>query len=82
MPAVLSNGFSLNPRSGLVPGTRNAILCTVTGVTSEERKQLRMIACAGCGAKVFIPGDLQPLAHNPVPKVRLRHHDADAFAAV
>ncbi|MFM8421282.1 MAG: serine/threonine protein kinase, partial [Verrucomicrobiota bacterium] len=28
----------------------------------EERKPLKMVGCPHCGAKVFIPGDLQPLA--------------------
>jgi serine/threonine-protein kinase len=29
---------------------------------NSERKTLRMVACPGCGAKVFVPGDTQPLA--------------------
>ena len=37
-------------------------------VTTDERKQLRMVTCGGCGAKVFIPGDLKPLATTPCPK--------------
>jgi eukaryotic-like serine/threonine-protein kinase len=37
-------------------------------VSTEERKQLRMVTCGGCSAKVFIPGDLRPLATTPCPK--------------
>jgi serine/threonine protein kinase len=40
----------------------------VTTVTGEEKRQLRMVTCGGCSAKVFIPGDLQPLATTPCPK--------------
>ena len=29
---------------------------------SQERKPLRMVTCPGCGAKIFIPGDLPPLS--------------------
>lgn len=36
--------------------------------TSDTRKALKMIACAGCGTKVFIPGDTSPLATVPCPK--------------
>lgn len=36
--------------------------------TTESRKALRMVACGGCGTKVFIPGDLAPLATAPCPK--------------
>jgi len=49
----------------------------VTTVTGEENKQLRMVTCAGFGAKAFIPGDLQPLATTPCSKCGLCHHDAD-----
>ena len=31
-------------------------------VAAESRKPLRMVACRGCGAKIFIPGDLPPLS--------------------
>lgn len=31
-------------------------------VAAESRKPLRMVACRGCGAKIFIPGDLAPLS--------------------
>ena len=31
-------------------------------VAAESRKPLRMVSCRGCGAKIFIPGDLAPLA--------------------
>jgi serine/threonine protein kinase len=73
----------------LVLGTGNASLSFVTGVTSDERKQLRMVSCAGCGAKVFIPGDLHPLATTPCPKcgyaimmpMRLRQFELRAFIA-
>ncbi len=37
-------------------------------VTTDERKQLRMVTCTGCNAKVFIPGDLRPLSTTPCPK--------------
>src|SRR5579871_4479444 len=37
-------------------------------VTTDERKQLRMVTCGGCSAKVFIPGNLQPLTTTPCPK--------------
>lgn len=55
----------------------------------DERKQLRMVTCGGCGAKVFIPGDLQPLATTPCPKcsfpimmpMQLRQFELRAFIA-
>jgi serine/threonine protein kinase len=59
-------------------------------MTSEdERKPLRMVTCAGCGAKVFIPGDLQPLATTPCTKcgyqimmpLKLRQFELRAFIA-
>ena len=31
-------------------------------VAAESRKPLRMVSCRGCGGKIFIPGDLAPLA--------------------
>ena len=34
----------------------------------ENRKPLKMVACSGCGAKVFISGDLAPLATVPCSK--------------
>jgi serine/threonine protein kinase len=48
-----------------------------------------MITCAGCGSKVFIPGDLQPLATTPCPKcgfqimmpMKLRQFELRAFIA-
>ena len=48
-----------------------------------------MVACAGCGAKVFIPGDLQPLASTPCPKcgfqimmpMKVRQFELRAFIA-
>jgi serine/threonine protein kinase len=48
-----------------------------------------MVTCAGCSAKVFIPGDLQPLATTPCPKcgyaimmpMRLRQFELRAFIA-
>jgi serine/threonine-protein kinase len=57
--------------------------------TTEERKQLRMVTCAGCNAKVFIPGDLKPLATTPCPKcgyqimmpMQLRQFELRAFIA-
>src|SRR5271166_4837701 len=58
-------------------------------VMTEERKQLRMVTCAGCNAKVFIPGDLHPLAMTPCPKcgfqimmpMKLRQFELRAFIA-
>jgi eukaryotic-like serine/threonine-protein kinase len=55
----------------------------------DERKQLRMVTCAGCNAKVFIPGDLQPLSTTPCPKcgyqimmpMKLRQFELRAFIA-
>jgi serine/threonine protein kinase len=35
---------------------------------NKERKPLKMVQCAGCGAKVFIPGDLEPLTSTPCSK--------------
>ena len=35
---------------------------------NKERKPLKMVQCGGCGAKVFIPGDLEPLATTPCSK--------------
>src|ERR1043166_9884100 len=32
---------------------------------SESDKPLKMVTCPGCEAKVFIPGDLPPLATEP-----------------
>jgi serine/threonine protein kinase len=34
----------------------------------QERKPLKMVACRACGAKVFIPGDLEPLSTTPCTK--------------
>ncbi|HZQ47062.1 MAG TPA: serine/threonine-protein kinase [Verrucomicrobiae bacterium] len=61
----------------------------MTTVSADDRKQLRMVACGGCGAKVFIPGDLQPLASTPCPKcgyqimmpMKLRQFELRAFIA-
>src|ERR1700692_113039 len=80
---------STPPTSELVVGTQNAILIPVTTVSSDDRKQLRMVTCAGCGAKVFIPGDLQPLTTTPCSKcgfqimmpMRLRQFELRAFLA-
>ena len=36
--------------------------------TRESNKPLRMMTCHGCGAKVFLPRDLQPLSSSPCPK--------------
>ncbi len=55
----------------------------------DERKPLRMITCTGCGAKVFIPADMQPLATTPCPKcgfqimmpMKLRQFELRAFIA-
>jgi len=35
---------------------------------AESRKPLRMVSCRGCGAKIFIPGDLAPLSMTPCSK--------------
>lgn len=37
-------------------------------VAAESRKPLRMVACGGCGAKIFIPGDLAPLSSTACSK--------------
>lgn len=58
-------------------------------MTMDERKQLRMVTCTGCNAKVFIPGDLQPLSTTPCPKcayqimmpMKLRQFELRAFIA-
>jgi eukaryotic-like serine/threonine-protein kinase len=58
-------------------------------VAGEEKKQLRMVTCGGCNAKVFIPGDLPPLSTTPCPKcghailmpMRLRQFELRAFIA-
>jgi len=34
----------------------------------DVHKALKMVACNGCGTKVFIPSDLPPLATTPCPK--------------
>jgi serine/threonine protein kinase len=57
--------------------------------SGDAGKQLRMVTCGGCGAKVFIPGDLQPLATTPCPKcgfqimmpMRLRQFELRSFIA-
>ena len=36
--------------------------------STEVHKTLKMVACNGCGTKVFIPSDLPPLATTPCPK--------------
>ena len=38
------------------------MLSNVSSVTSDERKQLRMIPCASCNARAFVSGDLPPLS--------------------
>jgi eukaryotic-like serine/threonine-protein kinase len=58
-------------------------------VMIDERKQLRMVTCPGCNAKVFIPGDLSPLSTTPCPKcnaaimmpMKLRQFELRAFIA-
>jgi serine/threonine protein kinase len=40
------------------------------GQKAEAQKPLRMVTCGSCGAKVFIPGDLAPLATTPCPKCK------------
>ena len=37
-------------------------------VAVESRKPLRMVSCRGCGAKIFIPGDLPPLSSTACSK--------------
>src|SRR6266567_4766379 len=37
----------------------------MTPATNEVRKPLRMVSCSGCGATVFIAGDLPPLSTTP-----------------
>ena len=48
--------------------TVGARTARVMSVTAESRKPLRMVACPGCSAKIFIPGDLPPLATTPCTK--------------
>ncbi|PYJ96470.1 MAG: serine/threonine protein kinase [Verrucomicrobia bacterium] len=40
----------------------------MTPAMNEVRKPLRMVTCGGCGAKVFISGDLPPLSTTPCTK--------------
>ena len=37
-------------------------------LTADSRKPLRMVPCRGCGARIFIPGDLPPLTATPCSK--------------
>jgi len=37
----------------------------MTPATNEVRKPLRMVSCSGCGATVFIAGDLPPMSTTP-----------------
>ncbi|HUS37440.1 MAG TPA: serine/threonine-protein kinase [Verrucomicrobiae bacterium] len=37
-------------------------------LSTDDRKPLRMVSCPGCGAKIFIPGDLAPLGTTPCTK--------------
>lgn len=37
-------------------------------MSEEKKSSLRMVTCAGCGTKVFIPGDLPPLATHACTK--------------
>ncbi len=36
--------------------------------TTEERTTLKLVTCTGCGARVFIPGNLPPLEFTPCTK--------------
>ncbi|HEV8544347.1 MAG TPA: serine/threonine-protein kinase [Verrucomicrobiae bacterium] len=45
----------------VAPGL-NVKITEPMSVAIESRKPLRMVACRGCGAKIFIPGELPPLA--------------------
>src|ERR1043165_1218458 len=40
----------------------------MTSPSNDVRKPLRMVSCGGCGAKVFISGDLPPLSTTPCTK--------------
>ena len=40
----------------------------MSSMVSDDHKQLRMMTCPGCKAKVFIPGDLPPLSTSPCRK--------------
>ena len=59
------------------------------GQKPEAQKPLRMVTCGSCGAKVFIAGDLAPLATTPCPKCKhpvmmpmmLRQFELRAFIA-
>ena len=35
---------------------------------TSERRPLKMVGCPGCGARIFIPGELEPLATTPCSK--------------
>jgi serine/threonine protein kinase len=39
-----------------------------SGDANSQRKQLRMVPCLECGAKLFVPGDLTPLSTTPCTK--------------
>jgi serine/threonine protein kinase len=56
------------PATRLVTGTRNAYFPPEMSRSIESKKPLKMVTCAGCGAKVFISGDLAPLATVPCTK--------------
>ena len=41
---------------------------TANGPATTERRPLKLVTCAGCGARVFIPADLAPLEFTPCTK--------------
>src|SRR6476646_508393 len=75
--------------AGTCSGNAKCYLIGVMTVAADDRKQLRMVTCTGCSAKVFIPGDLRPLATTPCPKcgfqimmpMQVRQFELRAFIA-
>src|SRR5881396_2376595 len=56
--------FSRQTGPAVVTGMSSAMIETM----STSDKPLKMVTCSECGAKVFIPGDLPPLATEPCKK--------------
>jgi len=52
----------------LVASSAGATVSKPMAAVAETRKPLRMVSCRGCGAKIFIPGDLAPLSSTPCSK--------------
>ncbi len=66
----LAMTLSMTPKFGLklVGSGAGARVSEPMAVVAESRKPLRMVSCRGCGAKIFIPGDLAPLSMTPCSK--------------